>query len=369
MFNNSNIFVAEENQTDHAQYSSESQFCSFLKQVQKGNDISFPDFRAICIFIAIANALLALFVILGNIVIIAAFYRYAQLRTPSNLLLLGLSVCDLLVGLITQPVFTAEVALVAANSDFACQLKDLYVIFLFSFSSSSVVHVCLISVERSLAIMFPFKHEHLLTTKRVSVLVVVFWIFWALLTVSTRRNHGGGVIGYSRITFVVFSALVVLLLNIRLWIEARRHSRNIASFTGNPNSATNEENGTQARRKSPRDGKAAKTVLLIIGLMVLCNLPLIATFTARKFYNVRGRVMTLLWFASNTVVLMPATLNPVTYFWRKKDFRISVKRMLGWQNAVEVPHWEIYWHYSRWKTKKKKKKKDICSLRGVQSPS
>ncbi|XP_022780729.1 trace amine-associated receptor 13c-like [Stylophora pistillata] len=337
MFNNSTIF-AEENQTDQTQYSSESQFCSFLQQVQKGSDISFPDFRAVSIFIAIANALLALFAILGNIVTIAAFSRCVQLRTPSNLLLLGLSVCDLLVGLVTQPVFTAEVALVAANSDVACHLKDLYVIFLFSFSSSSVMHVCLISVERSFAIMFPFKHEHLVTTKRVQFLLVVFWIFWALVTVFTRRNHGAGIIGYSRIAFIVFSALVVLVLNIRLWIEARRHSRKIESSTGNPNTSTNEENCTRAQRKSLRDSKAAKTVLLIIGFMVTCNLPLIATFTARKFYNLRGRVMTLLWFASNTVLLMPAILNPGVYFWRKKDFRISVKRMFGWQNAVVAQH-------------------------------
>ena len=88
--------------------------------------------------------------------------------------------------------------------------------------------------------------------------------------------------------------------------------------------------------KAARDTKAAKTTFLIIGIMVFCNLPLIATFTVRKFYNVRGRVATLLWFAANTIVLLPAALNPVTYFWRKRDFRVCVKRMFGWQNAVGI---------------------------------
>ncbi|KAJ7383652.1 hypothetical protein OS493_026838 [Desmophyllum pertusum] len=335
MFNN-NTTILEENQTDHATFSSRNKLCSLLKQVRTGNDITFADFRALCAFISFVNAILAVIAILGNSVIIAAFHRFDSLRTPSNLFLLGLSFCDLLVGLVTQPIFAAEIAFVAANSDTACALKDLYVIFLFSFSFSSMMHVCLTSVERSIAIFYPFRHQHYVTKNNVVRSFVVFWISWTLLTIFTRREHGGGVIGYSRVGFGTFSALVVLVINIRLWIEARRHSRQIQNSL--PIYSTSEEGNreTRARTKAARDTKAAKTILLIIGFMILCNLPLIATFIARKFYGVRGRVVTLLWFASNTIALLPAILNSIIYFWRKREFRISVKRMFGWQNAVGI---------------------------------
>ncbi len=336
MFNsNNNTNILEENQTSPT-LSSKNQLCSLLKQVQTGNDITFAEFRALCAFISSANAFLAVIAILGNSVIIAAFYRSESLRTPSNLLLLGLSFCDLFVGLVTQPLLVAETALVAANSKEACTLKDLYVIFLFAFSSSSVLHVCLTSVERSIAIFYPFKHQRFVTKKSIVVSLVVFWISWALLTISTRREHGGGFIGYSRMGFVIFSALVVLVINIRLWIEARRHSRQIQNSSIQRHSTSEEENeGARSVQRAHRDAKATKTILLIIGLMILCNLPLIATFIARKFYGVRGRVVTLLWFASNTIVLLPTSLNPVTYFWRRRDFRICLKRMLGFQNVVD----------------------------------
>ena len=331
-----------------SEMSSENKLCSLLIQVQKGNDISYEEFRSVCAFIAFTNALMAVIAILGNSMIISAFYRSESLRTPSNLLLLGLSVCDFLVGSVTQPVFTTEVALVAANSDVACRFKDFYVIFLFSFSFASMLHVCLISVERTFAIIHPFKHHRVLNKNRVATFFLAFWICWTLLTVFTRREHGGGIIGYSRMGFVIFSAVVVFFINIRLWIEARRHSKVISrllqhslqmSLQSCSTSQETEYAETNIRRKSMRDAKAAKTVLLIIGFMVLCNLPLIATFTARKFYNVRGRVVTLLWFASNTVVLMPAILNPVIYFWRKKEFRVSVRRMFNLHNAVGVQPW------------------------------
>ena len=335
-----NNSLSEENLTD-TKRSSGNHLCSLLKQVQTGNDITFAEFRAVCAFISSANAFFAVLAILGNCVIIAAFYRFVSLRTPSNLLLLGLSFCDLFVGLVTQPLFVAETALVAANSAVGCTLKDLYVIFLFLFSSASMLHVCLISVERSIAIVHPFKHQFFITKKKLLVVFVVFWISWALLTIFTRREHGGGLIGYSRMAFVIFSALVVLVINIRLWIEARRHSALIRlvenSLQSYSTSAESSENrGVRAMTQTARDTKAAKTIVLIIGVMILCNLPLIATFTARKFYNVRGRVATLLWFAANTIVLLTSALNPVIYFWRRKEFRISVRRMFGWQNAVGV---------------------------------
>lgn len=325
--------------------SSENHLCSLLKQVQKGNDISFEEFRSVCAFIAFTNAFMAIIAILGNGVIISAFHRSESLRTPSNLLLLGLSVCDLLVGLVTQPVFTAEVALVAANSDVACRFKDFYVIFLFSFSLASMLLVCLITVERTFSIIHPFKHHRFLNKSRVATFFLVFWICWTLLTVFTRREHGGGIIGYSRMGFVIFSTLVVFFINIRLWMEARRHSEVISRMLqhslqmslqshSTSHETVTENADTHMRRKFIRNAKAAKIVLLIIGFMVLCNLPLIATFTARKFYDVRGRVMTLLWFASNKFVLMPAILNPVVYFWRKKEFRVSARRMFGLHNAV-----------------------------------
>ncbi|XP_020606206.1 octopamine receptor beta-1R-like [Orbicella faveolata] len=332
-----NNSLSEENLAD-TKSSSGNQLCSLLKQVQTGNDITFAEFRAVCAFISSANAFFAVLAILGNCVIIATFYRSESLRTPSNLLLLGLSFCDLFVGLVTQPLFVAETALVAANSGVACTFKDLYVIFLFLFSSASMLHVCLISVERSIAIVHPFKHHRFITKKKVLVVFLVFWISWALLTIFTRREHGGGLIGYSRMAFVIFSALVVLVINIRLWIEARRHSALIRlvenSLQSYPPSESSENTGV--RGNTARDTKAAKTIVLIIGIMILCNLALIATFTARKFYNVRGRVVTLLWFAANTIVLLTSALNPVIYFWRRREFRISVRRMCGWQNAVGV---------------------------------
>ena len=325
-----------ENLTD-TKRSSGNQLCSLLKQVQTGNDITFAEFRAVCAFISSANAFFSVLAILGNLVIIAAFYRSESLRTPSNLLLLGLSFCDLFVGLVTQPLFVAETALVAANSGVACTLKDLYVIFLFLFSSASMLHVCLISVERSIAIVHPFKHHRFITKKKVLLVFLVFWISWALLTIFTRREHGGGLIGYSRMAFVIFSALVVLVMNVRLFVEARTHSRQIQDSSVQSCSTSQEEISERSRRvreKASRDNKAAKTTFLIIGIMIFCNLPLIATFTARKFYNVRGRVATLLWFAANTIVLLTSALNPVIYFWRRREFRMTVRRMFGWQNAV-----------------------------------
>lgn len=314
--------------------SSGEQLCPLLKQVQSGDDLTFSEFKALCAFISALNVLFAVAAVLGNSVVFAMFYRFVALRTPSNLLLLSLSLCDFLVGLVTQPILAGETALVAANSREACLLKDLYVVFLFAFSSSSMLHVCVISLERFLGIFYPFKHQRFMTNKNFLIFAIaVFWISWTLLTVFTRRNHGGGLIGYSRMGFVIFSAVLVTVINLRLWMEARKHSRRIAHAVPVPTflQTTTESNHRELQTvaRAARDSKATKTIFLITGILIACNLPLIATFTARKFYNSRGRVVTVLWFASHTAVLLPAILNPVIYCWRRRDIRISIKRMFG----------------------------------------
>lgn len=57
------------------------------------------------IFATIVYVLLALFVILGNILVIAAFRFNSRLRTINNTFLVGLAVSDLLVGLISIPLW------------------------------------------------------------------------------------------------------------------------------------------------------------------------------------------------------------------------------------------------------------------------
>ena len=123
--------------------SSAEQLCSLLQQGQTGDNLTFAEFKALCAFIAVLNGLFAVLAVLGNSVVFAVFYRFVALRTPSNMLLTSLSLCDFLVGLITQPILAAEIVLVASNSLEACLLKDLYVIFLFAFSASSILHVCI----------------------------------------------------------------------------------------------------------------------------------------------------------------------------------------------------------------------------------
>lgn len=335
-----NSSVAEMNGSVSTTNLSENQLCSQLKQVQvASDDITFADFRVLCTLLSCTNAFLALIAILANSVIFAAFYRSELLRTPSNLLLLGLAFCDFLVGLITQPVFAAQITLIAANSNVVCTLKDLYRISLFSFPSSSVLHVCIISFERFFAIFYPFKHQLLLTKKRIAIFFVSFWISWTLLTIFTRRGQGFGIFGYSRLAFVILSAFFMLVINVRLWIEARRHSRCIQVVLPSQSVSISEDADSVAQRakaKNARDSRAAKTILLIIGLLMLCYLPYIAAFSARKFYGMTGRVVMLLWFASNTVALLPAILNPVIYCWRKRDIRALVKRMIGCRTQVGV---------------------------------
>ena len=51
------------------------------------------------------NTLLSITAILGNTVVVYSLWKNPSLHSPSNILLLGLAVCDLGVGIIVQPFY------------------------------------------------------------------------------------------------------------------------------------------------------------------------------------------------------------------------------------------------------------------------
>lgn len=60
-------------------------------------------FKYVLLFLNIGTSLMA---IVGNGLVMMAFYTYAELRTRSNYFLLLLSIADMTVGLVVQPMIS-----------------------------------------------------------------------------------------------------------------------------------------------------------------------------------------------------------------------------------------------------------------------
>ena len=110
----------------------------------------------------------------GNLLVIGAVYVRESLRTPNNLLLLNLAVADLGQGIIAMPLRMTEIFNRGTEPVVPC-LFVLYVTILFF--GTSMITVALISMDRFIAIRWPFLYVKLFTHGSIVIAITCAWMF------------------------------------------------------------------------------------------------------------------------------------------------------------------------------------------------
>ncbi|RMX50353.1 hypothetical protein pdam_00006945, partial [Pocillopora damicornis] len=108
-----------------------------------------------------SNAWIVLFIaesiviVISNALTLLAFAKIRHLRKRSTYLIINLAVADLLVGALTVPI---SVLYFRKDEDRVLYLGVLKTTIIFIFPLASQVNLCLISMERLHATLFPFRH-------------------------------------------------------------------------------------------------------------------------------------------------------------------------------------------------------------------
>nr|XP_008272367.1 D(1B) dopamine receptor [Oryctolagus cuniculus] len=117
--------------------------------------------------------LLIVWTLLGNVLVCAAIMRSRHLRAKmTNVFIVSLAVSDLLVALLVMP--WKAVAEVAGYWPFGA-FCDVWVAFDIMCSTASILHLCVISVDRYWAISRPFRYERKMTQRLALVMVGLVW--------------------------------------------------------------------------------------------------------------------------------------------------------------------------------------------------
>ena len=117
---------------------------------------------------------IAIGIFVTNTLVFILFYKQKSLRTSSNCILLGLAVCDFLTGTISIPyflVFASGVVPYNMHNDLAVWMP----IQERALAISICYHILLITAEKYMAIMTPFRH-HLVTKKTIFKCLAGIWL-------------------------------------------------------------------------------------------------------------------------------------------------------------------------------------------------
>ena len=99
--------------------------------------------------------ILALMIVFGNSLVIAAFRVNRRLRTTTNLLLMSLATADLMIGTVSMPLWVY----ISVTYTFQGPLYDFYLTIDVICGVSSILNLTAISLERCYALLHPIKHR------------------------------------------------------------------------------------------------------------------------------------------------------------------------------------------------------------------
>ncbi|XP_065111841.1 trace amine-associated receptor 4-like [Paramisgurnus dabryanus] len=259
--------------------------------------------------------LMILMTVFGNLLIIISISHFKQLQSPTHLIVQSLAVCDCLMGSLVMPYsMMRSVEGCWFLGDVICKVhSSLDMTFCFS----SLIHLCLISIDRYWAICDPLRYKMRITNKTVTVCISLTWIFSLVYSFSVVFSgvsavgmealilqmscFGGCAVFLNKewgltcviLVFIIpgtiMSSLYIIIFNV-----VKKHAKVLSE------KVSVATTGVKSQSSAHRERKAAKTLALVMGVFFICWLPLSISTAVDPFLHfvIPADVYeALVWFA------------------------------------------------------------------------
>lgn len=125
--------------------------------------------------LAIALSLFSVMTIFGNVLVMLAVSLRANLHTPTGYMILSLAGADLIVGLLVMP-FNIVFEMSGHVWLFGLTFCDIWHSLDVLASTASIWNLCVIALDRYLAVMDPLKYPERMTTTKATLALSVVWL-------------------------------------------------------------------------------------------------------------------------------------------------------------------------------------------------
>uniref|UniRef100_UPI003F7783F2 Alpha-2A adrenergic receptor,Soluble cytochrome b562 n=1 Tax=Homo sapiens TaxID=9606 RepID=UPI003F7783F2 len=138
--------------------------------------------------------LLMLLTVFGNVLVIIAVFTSRALKAPQNLFLVSLASADILVATLVIPFSLANE--VMGYWYFGKAWCEIYLALDVLFCTSSIVHLCAISLDRYWSITQAIEYNLKRTPRRIKAIIITVWVISAVISfpplISIEKKGGGG---------------------------------------------------------------------------------------------------------------------------------------------------------------------------------
>ena len=299
---------------------------------------------AVFIFIIIAT-------VVGNSLICVSVAKFRHLRTNTNFILLSLALTDLSMVII---MILNAVTTVTGEWIFGEQCCRAVASIGLTLSFISILHLCMLSVDRFIAIRKPFRYQFIVTRRRVVIILLLIWLSVVVILnipladyefradtygCASPSNQGSSrdspYIFFLVGLFVIIPFAIICFSNAVVFktafTQARQLSRVERSLRESSADICEQDEPQQGAKtvethSLKREIKSARTFALVLGIFLLCYTPFYTAGTYRKIAGPaevpRNVMIITMWIA-----FANSFCNPIVYGLRYSPFRKAFKKL------------------------------------------
>ena len=272
------------------------------------NDPNKATLETVIVINCVLNSPLMLISIFGNALVLAAIIKTPSIRSTSMHMLCSLAVSDLLVGIITQPLYIVNELTNEPTLDVVTRTIE------YSFCVVSLFTVTATSVDRIMALHYHMRYATLVTYSRVRYTLVIIWIISFLVVSVSVWN--------TRLFSLLIGVTTAILLIIstfsyfRIYLIVRHHHSQIHAQQQAVQTVS-DDNGTYMMRLK----QSALNTFVFYIVLIACYFPIyiISTLHGASFKRWKPE-----WNFATTLVFMNSAINPFLYCWRLRELRVAV---------------------------------------------
>ncbi|KAK2823764.1 hypothetical protein Q7C36_020364 [Tachysurus vachellii] len=309
-----------------------------------------------------------LFGVMGNVLVIMSVVCHQHLRSVTHCFIANLAVADLLLSSVVVPLSASSEALgrwvlgralcgVWASLDVLC-------------STASIFNLCVISVDRWLAVTYPLRYLSLATSKRAVGAMVAVWVASAGISVgplfgwrepmpddesvcSVNEDPGYAIFSASCSFYIPLA--VILIMYCKVYMVARRKARRLTEghwhsdikggvefriHRGNAQRCHAERGKEDEESRKGRsygalvkllsfskEMKAAKTLGIVVGCFILCWLPFFLVLPLSSIFP-SHRPSDTVFKITFWLGYFNSCLNPIIYPCFSQEFKKAFQNVL-----------------------------------------
>ncbi|KAG7224172.1 hypothetical protein INR49_019907 [Caranx melampygus] len=325
-------------------------------------------------------AIVTLATVLSNAFVIATIFLTRKLHTPANFLIGSLAVTDLLVSILVMPI--SIVYTVSKTWSLGQIVCDIWLSSDITFCTASILHLCVIALDRYWAITDALEYSKRRTMRRAGMMVGVVWVisisismpplFWRQAKAHEELKEC--MVNTDQISYTLYSTfgafyvptVLLIILYGRIYVAARSRILKTPSSSGkrfttaqliqtSAGSSLCSLNSPPTRKHTytlatvkvkladsvlerkrlcaARERKATKTLGIILGAFIICWLPffvgtlVMAICKECWFDPVLFDIFTWLGYLNSLI-------NPVIYTMFNDEFKQAFQKLIKFRRVI-----------------------------------